>query len=299
MTSPPRRLFVFGLGYTAEHLARSLLAEGWHIAGTSRSEEKCRAFSAIGIEAHRFDRERPVDEVANLLAAAEFLLSSVPPDGAGDPVLDLHRDAIAEARGLKWVGYLSTTGVYGDRAGGWVDETAPLAPASERGARRVVAERGWLELWAKSQVPVHVFRLAGIYGPGRNALVSLKRGEARRTVKPGQVFSRIHVADIVAALRLSMASPEPGEVYNLSDDRPAPPQDVVTYAASLLGVPPPPEIPFAAAASTLSPMALSFYAESKRVANSKLKERLGWRPRYPDYRAGLDALLEERVREKA
>ena len=257
------RLFCFGLGYTAQALARGLEAEGWTVVGTQRG--------------------RPLDPA--LLAGATHILSSVPPDGEGDPVLAEHAAKLANLRRVRWVGYLSTTGVYGDHGGGWVNETTPENPVGERGRRRVEAERGWRAL----PLPVHVFRLTGIYGPGRSQLDALRTGAAKRIDKPGQMFSRIHVDDIVSALRLSMASPRPGAIYNLADDEAAPPQDVVAYAAELLGVPPPPSIPFAQA--QLSPMAASFYAENKRVSNALIKRELGWRPKYPTYREGLRALL--------
>jgi nucleoside-diphosphate-sugar epimerase len=191
---------------------------------------------------------------------------------------------------LRWIGYLSTTGVYGDRAGGWVDEEAPLIPTGERGRRRVAAEARWLDLVRRHGSLVHIFRLAGIYGPGRNALDTVRAGRAQRIVKPGQIFSRIHVADIAQVLRASMAKPEPGAIYNVCDDDPAPPADVVAFACDLLGVPCPPPVPFDEA--KLSQMALSFYADSKRVSNRRIKEELGVRLLYPSYRDGLAALLK-------
>jgi nucleoside-diphosphate-sugar epimerase len=224
------------------------------------------------------------------LAGSSYLLSSVPPDEHGDPVLDLHGADIARTRSLRWVGYLSTTGVYGDRGGGWVDETSPLLPTGERGRRRVSAEGQWLDLRRRHGIPVHVFRLAGIYGPGRSALDAVRSGSPRRIVKPGQVFSRIHVADIARVLRASMARPRPGTVYNVCDDDPAPPADVVAFACELLGVAPPPPVPIEEA--ELSEMALSFYADIKRVSNRRIKQELGVSLLYPGYRDGLAALLK-------
>jgi len=277
-------LFCFGLGYTGGFLARALAAEGWRIAGTRR--EGGSADAPAGATIHRFTRGAPLPGGA--LGGTTHLLVSVPPDAAGDPVLAEHGADIAALTGLGWIGYLSTTGVYGDRAGGWVDEGSALLPTGERGRRRVAAEAGWLDLHRRHGLPVHVFRLAGIYGPGRSALETVRQGRAQRIDKPGQVFSRIHVADIVAVLRASMARPDPGAVYNVCDDDPAPPEAVIAYACELLGVPPPPLVPFAAA--ELSDMARSFYADNKRVSNRRLKEALGVRLSYPSYRDGLAAL---------
>ncbi|HTZ78962.1 MAG TPA: SDR family oxidoreductase [Stellaceae bacterium] len=292
MSSPvPATLFCFGLGYTAGFLARALRAKGWRVAGTAQTEEGRARLAAAGVEAHRFDREHPLPNAAALLGAATHLLSSVPPDERGDPVLDVHGRDLAALSDLRWVGYLSTTGVYGNRDGGWVDERSTLAPTGERGRRRVAAEVEWLELQRRHGLPVHVFRLAGIYGPGRSALESVRSGAARRVCKPGQVFSRIHVKDIVQALTASMGRPDPGAIYNLCDDDPAPPEAVVEYACELLGVAPPPLVPLESA--ELSPMARSFYADSKRVSNARMKEVLGVMLRYPSYRDGLSALLAE------
>jgi nucleoside-diphosphate-sugar epimerase len=272
-------LLTLGHGYSAGRLVASL--DGWRVLGTVRTAEAAPALRAADAE--------PVDwgdaaAVAAAIAVADHLLVSVPPDASGDPVLARHGAALAAAR-PRWVGYLSTTGVYGDRGGGWVDEDSALAPVNARGHWRVTAEAAW----QASGLPVHVFRLAGIYGPGRSALDRLRAGTAQRVVKPGQVFSRIHVDDLAQVLRASMARPEPGRVYNVADDEPAPPQDVIAFAAGLLGVPAPPEVPLEAA--DLSPIARSFYAESKRVANRRIKDELGVRLRYPDYRAGLRAIL--------
>lgn len=283
------RLFCFGLGYSALAFARGAQARGWTVAGTCRSPQKQAELAAQGIEAHLFDRNRPLADPRAALGETTHLLSSAPPDDAGDPVLDRHRADIA-GLGAQWIGYLSTTGVYGDRSGGWVDEASSLTPAGERGRRRVAAEAGWLDLWRDHACPVHLFRLAGIYGPGRGPFDQVRAGTAKRVVKPGQVFSRIHVDDIVQVLEASVARPNPGAAYNVCDDDPAPPQDVIVEACRLLGRMPPPEIPFDAA--ELSPMARSFYGESKRVSNRRIKEELGVRLRYPTYREGLAALTK-------
>jgi nucleoside-diphosphate-sugar epimerase len=285
-----KRLFCFGLGYSALALARQLQAKGWAVAGTCRDEDKRWALARQGIEAHVFDRERPLADAAAALAGTTHLLSSVPPDAAGDPVLALHGDAIGRlVPRLAWAGYLSTTGVYGDRGGGWVDENAALAPTGERGRRRCAAEAGWKALWRQHGVPVHLFRLAAIYGPGRSALDQVRAGTARRIDKPGQVFSRIHVDDIARVLEASMARPDPGAAYNVCDDAPDAPEAVIAFACTLLGIAPPPLVAFAEAA--LSPMARSFYDDNKRVDNTRIKQELGVELRYPDYRIGLRALL--------
>jgi nucleoside-diphosphate-sugar epimerase len=283
-------LFCFGLGYTARRLARALLAEGWRVSGTVRGAEAAAALATEGIAAQPFARGRPLGDIAPLMAAS-YLLSSVPPDEAGDAVLDGHGADIAAHPGLVWAGYLSTTGVYGDRDGGWVDEGATLAPTGGRQRRRAAAEAGWLALRAAHGVKVHSFRLPGIYGPGRSAFDALRAGTAKRVVKPGLAFSRIHVDDIVQVLRASMARPDPGVVYNVCDDAPAPSADVTAHAAALLGVDAPPEIPLEDA--DLSPMARSFYADNKRVRNDRIKAKLGVTLRYPTYREGLAAILAE------
>ncbi|MCW5729800.1 MAG: SDR family oxidoreductase [Alphaproteobacteria bacterium] len=288
-TAPIGKLFCFGFGYCAQEMARRLNPRGVRIAGTCRNPSGWTRLSLRGIEMHLFDGMRPLEDFGAALGDADAILVSIPPGPEGDPVLAFHDLDLRRCRNLRWVGYLSTTGVYGDRAGGWVDETADLQPAGERGARRAQAEAGWLALWREAGLPVHVFRLAGIYGPGQNQLVSILSGRAQRVVKPGQVFSRIHVSDIAAVLEASMARPNPGAIYNVCDDEPAPPQDVIAHAARLLGREPPPEIPFEQA--ELSPMGRSFYAENKRVSNRRIKDELGVRLLYPTYREGLAALL--------
>jgi nucleoside-diphosphate-sugar epimerase len=281
-------LFCFGLGYSAGFLARDLAAKGWRIAGTRRDG----AATPVALDCFapdRFARDQPLADAAKRLAATTHLLISIPPDAAGCPVFDSHGDDIAALRQLRWIGYLSSTNVYGDQAGGWVDEATLLAPSGERGRRRVAAEAAWLALGQRGGIPVHSFRLAGIYGPGRSAVDALRAGTARRIVKPGQVFSRIHVADLAAVVEASMTRPDAGAVYNVCDDTPSPPEEVIAYAATLLSMAPPPLEDFATA--TLSPMARSFYDDSKRVSNRRIKEELGINLRYPSYREGLAALL--------
>ena len=276
------RLFCLGLGYTALALARRLQAEGWAVGGTCREPDRAAALQATGIDA-----VAAPDEADGRIARATHLLSSIPPDATGDPALRQWGAALARHPGFDWVGYLSTTGVYGDRDGGWVDENSPLAPTGERGQRRLEAEAAWTALLPR--VPVHLFRLAGIYGPGRSALDTVRAGRAQRVVKPAQVFSRVHVDDIAQVLAASIAHPRPGAVYNVCDDNPAPPDQVIAYACQLLGVAPPPEVPFEQA--DLSEMARSFYTDNKRVSNRLIKAELGVQLVYPDYRLGLRALL--------
>ena len=284
-------IFCFGLGYSARCLARRLLQKGWRVSGTARSPEAASRLAEEGFESQIFDGTRPIADFDAIAPEITHILLSVPPGAEGDPVFACHaKDIAAMAPQLKWAGYLSTTGVYGDRQGGWVDETSELLPATERGRRRVAAEAAWQGLQASAGLPLHIFRLAGIYGPGSNQLVSILKGKSRRVVKPGQVFSRIHVDDIASILEASIARPNSGAIYNVCDDEAAPPQDVVAYAADLLGRPAPPEVAFEAA--EMSSMGRSFYAESKRVANTRIKQELGVELAYPTYREGLAALLE-------
>lgn len=260
---------------------------GWSVAGTVRGADKAARLREEGFETHVFG-DAPLADPAAALEGTTHLLASVPPDADGDPVLRAHGDDILDTRGLTWIGYLSTTGVYGDRAGGWVDETSVRDASTGRGRRRVMAEDGWQALGQRCGVAVHLFRLAGIYGPGRNQLKSLAEGTAKRIDKPGQVFSRIHVDDIAAVLAAAATSGLGSRAFNVCDDEPAPPAEVVAYAAELLGVAPPPMVPFEDA--DLSPMGRSFYSESKRVSNAALKDVLGVRLAYPSYREGLAAL---------
>ncbi len=284
------RLFCFGLGYTALRLARVLLAGGWQVAGTSRTVDGCAALSAEGIQAYRFDSDHPLED-SSVLDGATHLLTSVPPDDGGDPVLRHHGVPIGALSGLQWVGYLSATSVYGDTGGGWVDESAACAPTTDRGRGRVAAEAEWLIRFGETRLPVHILRLAGIYGPGRSALDQIRSGRARRIDRPDHLFSRIHVDDIVSVLQASMARPDPGTVYNVCDDAPAASADVVAFAAALLGVDPPPLIAFDNAG--LSPMARSFYADNRLVSNKRIKADLGVNLRYPDFRSGLRRVLEQ------
>lgn len=277
-----KTLLCLGYGYSAHALVRRLLADGWRVIGTSRE-----AMVEDGVEMLTW----PGDDVS--LDGVTHILSSIAPTAEGDPVLAGLRDKIAAAKQLEWVGYLSTTVVYGDHDGGWVDETTPIAPAANRGKWRAKAESEWQSIGG---LPLHIFRLAGIYGPGRGPFAKLMSGKARLIIKAGQVFSRIHVEDIAQVLAASIAQPNPGAIYNVCDDVPVPPQDVLSYAAELLGLSMPPEVPFEEAAMT--PMALSFYSENKRVRNILIKEELGVKLQYPDYRTGLKAVFATEDMEK-
>jgi nucleoside-diphosphate-sugar epimerase len=282
------RLFVFGYGYSAKALASRLQPQGWEIFATVRDSAKIPLLTRNGVTAVSVD---DVEGLASALATTQALLISAPPDAEGCPGLRTLVRQIARSGAFPdWTGYLSTTGVYGDRGGGWVFEESALSAQSQEGARRVAAERDWLEVGRGMGLTVQVFRLPGIYGPGRSALDRLRAGQARRIAASGQVFSRIHVDDLAAGLAASIARPRAGGIYNLCDDEPASNSDVIAYAAGLLGLEPPPEVPLAEAG--LSPMALRFYAESKRVSNARAKAELGWRPAYPTYREGLAEILK-------
>jgi nucleoside-diphosphate-sugar epimerase len=281
------RLFVFGLGYSADAFVRRVSSRCETITATTRSEEKAARLAERGIVPVLFDGTAPSEAVREALADATHVLVSIAPGEAGDPVLAHHAADLAAAR-PNWVGYLSTVGVYGNHDGGWVDEETPCRPVSRRSRQRVEAEEAWLAFAAEHDVPVQIFRLSGIYGPGRNAFMNFEKGTARRLIKPGQVFNRIHVEDIAGALEAAVHATPATRIFNVTDDEPAPPQDVITYAAELLGVAPPPEQDFETA--DLSPMARSFYGENKRVSNERVKRELGYTFRYPDYRTALDTL---------
>lgn len=276
-----KTLLCLGYGYSARALVRRLRRSEWRVLATLRSPSKAEELRRDGVEGVPWP-----GDLQPALREATHILASAAPDASGDPFLALAGAQIAQAH-PDWVGYLSTTGVYGDHQGGWVDESTPLTPASRRGEQRVLAEAQW----RATGLPVHIFRLAGIYGPGRGPFEKVRDGTARRIIKPGQVFSRIHVEDIAQVLEASIRHPNPGAAYNVCDDDPAPPEDVLSHAASLLGLPEPPAVPFDEAEMT--PMARSFYSESKRVRNDRIKTELGVTLLYPSYREGLAALLPE------
>ncbi|MEP5762195.1 MAG: SDR family oxidoreductase [Litoreibacter sp.] len=278
-----KTLLSFGHGYSARALARLLPRSDWKIIGTTRSKDKSWDLMSDDITPVVW----PGDDLTKSIATASHILVSAAPTADGDPVLADWRDAIRAAPNLEWVGYLSTTGVYGDHQGGWVDENTPLAPSTKRGKLRVSAEAEWQDMG----LPLHIFRLAGIYGPGRGPFAKVRNGTARRIIKKNQLFSRIHVDDIAQILDASIRLPNPGRIYNVCDGQAAPPEDVISHAADLLGFPLPEEVDFETAEMT--PMARSFYAESKRVRNDRILKELRVELKYPNYRAGLAALLKE------
>jgi nucleoside-diphosphate-sugar epimerase len=284
------KLFVFGLGYSAMHYVRTRGRDA-QVAGTVRTKGKAEAIRIDSgqIEALVFDNSSSDTAVAERLAAANHLLVSIPPSDASDPVLAAFEEAIAGAPYLARIVYLSTIGVYGDHGGAWIDEDTPPRPKSARGKARVAAEAAWIALGTRTGKEVTILRLAGIYGPGRNAFINLRRGTARRLIKPGQVFNRIHVDDIARAIQAAFAADAASGVFNVTDDEPAPPQDVIAYAADLASIARPPDLPFETA--DITAMARSFYGENKRVSNRRLKERLGVALAFPTYREGLRALV--------
>lgn len=280
------RLFCFGMGYSAGMLSRVLQEKGWYCSGTSRSPERDSTFPCF-----HFDADSGLDPAgyADFLQATH-ILHSIPPQESGDPVMPVIESAVLSPA-LQWFGYFSTTGVYGNHDGRWVDETTPPNPSGIRQQRRAAAEQAWIEQYNARKLPVHIFRLAGIYGPSRSSFDALRNGTARRIDKPEQVFSRIHVEDIVNVVLASFAYPNPGRTYNVCDDLPAPSADVTAYAASLLGMEAPPLRPFDRA--DLSPMARSFYRDNRRVKNLRIKDELGVKLAYPSYKEGLEAILAQ------
>ena len=280
-------LFIYGLGFSGQALARRMQAKGWAVSATARSQDKVAALTGLNITPVN---PADTDAMAAAMGRAKAILITAPPGPDGCPALQQIVPALALSGAFPdWIGYVSTTGVYGDQGGGWVFENSPLRASSLEGARRVGAERDWQQVAQCMGLSVMVFRLPGIYGPGRSAFDRLRAGDARRVIKPGQVFSRIHVEDIASGLAASIARPRAGGIYNLCDDEPAPPQDVIAYAAGLAGLALPPEV----GVETLSAMAQRFYAENKRVSNALAKQELGWKPAYRTYRQGLDAIWNQ------
>lgn len=287
-----KALFCFGFGYTAAYFAHFLKQQGqWDIAGTTRDPAKKEAMKTGGIRPYLFDYNTPLADPYFVLKDITHILISTPPDDAGDPSFLIHGEDIARMPNLRWLGYLSTTGVYGDRGGGKVHENSEKRPTSKRGSRRARAEDQWLSLYQQYGTPVHIFRLAGIYGPGRSAIDSVRAGTARRIDKPGHAFNRTHVHDIIQVLWASILRPNPGAAYNVCDDHPAPSHELIEYTCRLLNIEPPPLIPFSDA--DVAPIVRSFYADNKHVLNNRIKEELGVRLIHPDFHSGLDACLEE------
>lgn len=282
------RLFCFGLGYCAAELSRRLLAQGWSIAGTTSHPDKLRGLKAQGFTPFLFDGTSAPADIAEALKSTTHVLLSIPPDAESDPSLRYFGDAIAASSSVTWIGYFSTVGVYGDARGNWVDETTEPNPGTTRGQRRLQAETAWIDLARKSGKSLVIYRLPGIYGPGRSAIDQLKAGTARRIFKPGQFTNRIHVADIATAVEASMNLAPGTHIFNVTDDMPAPPQDVIEYGAELLGVPCPPATD--PTDEALSPAARSFYIENKKVSNARMKTELGVRLAYPTYMEGLKAI---------
>lgn len=284
------QLFIFGMGYSSRAIARALAKDANWIGGTNRGTEKAPQLRDDGIEPFVFGGIEPGAGIETALAKTTHLILSIAPGETGDPALAVYREAIRVAPNLEWIGYLSTVGVYGNHDGAWVDETSACRPVSKRSVQRDKAERAWLEFGADIGIPTAIFRLAGIYGPGRNAFENFRKGTARRIDKPGQVFNRIHVDDIGQTVAKA-AVRRAGGIYNVTDDEPCAPQDVVAFAARLLGVEAPPLVAFEDA--DLSPMGRSFYGENKRVSNAKIKKVLGVDLRFPTYREALAALAPD------
>lgn len=281
------RIFLFGAGYSAQTFARRMTGEAERIVGTTRDEQKFPVLERAGIAPLLFGDEGTSPDLADRLAKSTHVVVSISPGENGDPALALVEEALSHPDNtIRWIGYLSTVGVYGDHQGEWVDETASCKPVSRRSRERIEAEEAWRHLTERYATPLAILRLAGIYGPGRNAFVNLERGTARRIVKKDQVFNRIHVDDIAGALRFLSGTDSSG-IFNITDNEPSPPQDVVAYAAELMGATPPPEVSFEEA--DLTPMARSFYGENKRVSNQRIRA-LGYDFAYPDYRSAFSEM---------
>lgn len=286
----PKKLFCFGYGYCSDYLSLVLQNHGgWDIAGTTRDPEKQHYLMESGVNAFLFDKHKPLVDPAQALRGTTHILISTPPDDDGDPSFLMHAEDFARVKTLEWVGYLSATSVYGDKGGAVINENAEISPTSKRGSRRVKAEDQWMSLYDDYHLPLHIFRLSGIYGPGRSALDSVRAGVARRIEKPGHAFNRIHIDDITQTVLASMRQPRPGDVYHLADDYPSPSHEVISYACELLDIEPPPLIPFEEA--DMAPIARSFYKDNKRIDNTKIKQDLGVKLNHPGYESGLQACL--------
>ena len=284
------RLLCLGFGYSAKYFVRRLDHNLWHISGTTRNFEKFESLKDEDIAPLLYDGCTKSNELADEIKKATHILTSIAPGDQGDPILCHYLDEL-KSDNIKWIGYLSTVGVYGNWDGDWVDETSETKPVSKRSRLRVAAENAWLQAYNLYNTPIHIFRLSGIYGPGRSPLQKLMDGKSKRIIKLGQVFNRIHVEDIASTLMASINQLNPGRIYNVTDDEPAPPQDVICYGADLLKISPPPEVPFETA--DITPMARSFYGENKRVRNSRIKQELDVSLKYRTYREGLSALTKD------
>ncbi len=288
----PKKLFIFGYGYVACALVAEIKRDpkaAWSITATTRDPEKLKGLRALGMRTYLFDDHMALGDPVAMMDGATHVLITTPPDDEGCPVFKMHGHDLGMLQSLEWIGYLSATAVYGSRDGEWVDETGETRPMSRRGSRRLLAEHQWLSLYKEYGLPVHIFRLAGIYGPGRSGLDAVRAGRSRRIKKEGHVFNRIHVDDIANTMLASMAKPNKGGVYNVSDDLPAPSWEVITHACELVGVEPQPIMAFEDA--DLAPITRSFYADNKRVSNLKIKEELGVKLKYPSYKEGLQQCL--------
>ncbi len=285
-----KHLFCFGLGYTGNALGNILLKEGWQVSGTCRTTKEQSELNLQGFKTYRFDDAHTEAGLLESLTSASHLLSTVPPGNSGDPILPFLEKNLIKTDSFSWAGYLSTTGVYGHRDGRWVDENSETRPLSLRGQKRLIAEQAWQNLSNQYSLPLHIFRLSAIYGPGRNSLLRVLEGKARRIDQPGLFFSRIHLTDLVQVLRASIEKPSPDHIYNVGDDLPAPPEEVIRFACELLNIDPPPLVPLEKC--EMSDLAKSFYQDSKRVSNSRIKNELGVRLEFPDFKAGLTSLFK-------
>jgi len=290
-TISPGNLFCFGLGFSSQALARRLISKDWAVSGTCRDSKLKEPIKKLGISVYSYDGIQASSKIYDAIRKATHLLISIPPQTSGDVVLEQFGPDILNWNHLKWIGYISSTGVYGDAKGGWVNETSALNPLTSLSFRRIEVESSWLEYYRDYGLPVMIFRCAGIYGPGRNLLLSIKNGKARRINKKGLVFSRIHVDDLAQTLEASMVRPQPGEIYNVSDDHPSPPRETVEFACGLLNQALPPLISYESA--KLTETARGFYKANKKVSNEKIKKNLGVRLQYPDYRIGLNSLFDQ------
>lgn len=287
-----KKLFCFGYGYVADHLAKTLKASDpeWSITGTTTERDKLLALRETDMTAYLFSDKTPFNDPIFAMGGATHILISTPPNDDGDIVFKTHARDILQNPNVEWIGYLSSTAVYGNRDGGWVDETSEVRPTSKRGSKRAKAEVQWLKMRRIAGIPINIFRLSGIYGPGRSAIDTVRAGYSKRIDKPGHAFNRIHIDDIIQVLIASMDQPEPGDIYNLADDNPAPSHELIEHACKLLGQEVPPLIDYRE--DDMTPMAQSFYKDNKRVSNQKIKDKLGVTLNHPDYQSGLDAIFQ-------